>query len=155
MPTCKPSRYTKQNLRLLTITTSKGFGIGPSSTEIGGGGIIYRTLKHPVGTRSPEPETGFLGYPGIRLIARICRNLVCISIGVNFHSVTQCVRTIGVGDDALILHSLRCPFVGPRDAIFHTHGSSSVPSVRPCALVQRFSNSESTFRSLVPRDSDL
>ena len=36
-PTCKPSRYTKQNLRLLTITTSKGFGIGPSSTEIGGG----------------------------------------------------------------------------------------------------------------------
>ena len=48
-PTCKPSRYTKQNLRLLTITTSKGFGIGPSSTEIGGGWIIYRTLKHPVG----------------------------------------------------------------------------------------------------------
>ena len=36
-PTCKPSRYTKQNLRLLTITTSNGFGIGPSSTEIGGG----------------------------------------------------------------------------------------------------------------------
>ena len=48
MPTCKPSRYTKQNLRLCTITTSKGFRIGPSSAEIGGGSNMPRTLKHPV-----------------------------------------------------------------------------------------------------------
>ena len=59
MSTCKPSRYTKQNLRLIAITTPKDFKIGPFSTEIGGGSNITRTLKHPVFLRLLIETTQF------------------------------------------------------------------------------------------------
>ena len=47
-PTCKPSRYTKQNQWLWSITTSKGFRIGPFIKEILGCWIFPRTLNNPV-----------------------------------------------------------------------------------------------------------
>ena len=47
-PYCEAFLYTKSNLPVLALTTSKGFKIGPSKTEISRVSKRPRTLRHPV-----------------------------------------------------------------------------------------------------------
>ena len=47
-PTCEALFYTKSNLPVLALTMSKGFEIGPHTTEIRGVSNMPRTLRHPV-----------------------------------------------------------------------------------------------------------
>ena len=48
-PTCEALLYTKSNLPVLALTTSKDFKIGPSTTEIRGVSKSSLTLNNPVG----------------------------------------------------------------------------------------------------------
>ena len=55
LTTCQALLYTKSNLTVMTITTPKGFKIGPSTTEIRGVSKVTLAMNNPVHeTFSPQ-----------------------------------------------------------------------------------------------------
>ena len=62
IPSCEALLYSKSNLPVLAVTTSKDFKIGPSTTEIRGVSKSPRTLNNPVHQSDARMQAAFYYY---------------------------------------------------------------------------------------------